>query len=310
MNTSTSVTAHEARKGLYYALACYACWGLFPLYWYPLNQSAITADQLLAQRIVWSAVFAVLVLLVSQHKHEFGRVWHQPKLLGVLGLSALCIGVNWLVYLWAITNQQVLEASLGYFISPLFNVLLGRLVFKEQLNRWQLVAIALASVGILWLAIPAGHIPWVAILLALSFGLYGLLRKLAPVGALAGLVWETLWLLPIALAYLGWQYQHGQLIFAELSALQTSILLASGIATTVPLLFFAAGAKRISLSTLGMIQYGAPTLQMLLGLWLFGERLNLNRLIGYAWVWAGVALFLWGIYYQNQRKGKLCTPPK
>lgn len=302
MNTPTPLPPTEARKGLYYALACYTCWGLFPLYWYPINQSAITADQLLAQRIVWSALFAIGVLLLSQHKSEFWQVWHKPKLLGALLISAVCIGLNWLIYLWAITNQHVLDASLGYFISPLFNVLLGRLVFQERLNRWQIAAIGLAGIGILWLAIPAGQIPWVAISLALSFGFYGLVRKLAPVGALAGLVWETLLLLPLAAAYLCYCHNQGQLIFAELNTLQTTILLGSGVATTVPLLLFAAGAKRIPMATLGMIQYGSPTLQMLLGLWLFGEAFNLNRFIGYVWVWAGVALFVFGIWYAKQHR--------
>ena len=181
-------------------------------------------------------------------------------------------------------------------------MLLGRLVFQERLNRWQIATIGLAGIGILWLAIPAGQIPWVAISLALSFGFYGLVRKLAPVGALAGLVWETLLLLPLAAAYLFYCHNQGQLIFAELNTLQTTILLGSGVATTVPLLLFAAGAKRIPMATLGMIQYGAPTLQMLLGLWLFGEAFNLNRFIGYVWVWAGVALFVFGIWYAKQHR--------
>lgn len=202
-------SADETRKGLLYALGCYAIWGLFPLYWYPLNHAPIGAGQLLAQRIVWSAAFAVLFLAFSRQKADFFRAWGQPKTIALFAVSAFCIAMNWLIYLWAITNGHVLDASLGYFVSPLFNILLGRLVFGEKLNRRQAAAVVLAVVGILWLAVPVGQIPWVALLLTLSFGLYGLVRKLAPLGALPGLVLETLLMLPFAASYLLYASRHG-----------------------------------------------------------------------------------------------------
>ena len=240
-------SADETRKGLLYALGCYAIWGLFPLYWYPLNHAPIGADQLLAQRIVWSAAFAVLFLAFSRQKADFFRAWGQPKTIALFAVSAFCIAMNWLIYLWAITNGHVLDASLGYFVSPLFNILLGRLVFGEKLNRRQAAAVVLAVVGILWLAVPVGQIPWVALLLTFSFGLYGLVRKLAPLGALPGLVLETLLMLPFAAAYLLYAGRHGGLVFAELNLLQTALLVGSGIATTVPLILYGVGIILIPL---------------------------------------------------------------
>ena len=292
----------ENQKGLLYALCCYLLWGLFPLYWYPLTHSGIDAGQLLAQRIVWSALFSVVLVAVFKQTHVLLDALRRPKTLLVFTCSATAIGLNWLIFLWAISNNHVLEASLGYFISPLFSMLLGRLFFNEHFNRIQLAAIVLAAIGIFWLALPAGQVPWVALLLTLTFGLYGLLRKTAPLDALPGLALETLLLLPFALAYLGWLAQQGQLVFVSLPPLLLATLIGSGIVTTVPLLLFAAGARRISMSDLGIIQYVSPTIQFLLGLFLFGEAFDVSRFIGYGWVWLGVAVYLFGIWHQQRSK--------
>lgn len=285
----------EKIKGWHYALACYMIWGTFPIYWYPLNQSAMPAEQLLAQRIVWSAFFAVGLMVYFRQGSAVLGAFKRPRVLSLFLLSACLIGINWLVYLWAIVNHRVIDASLGYFINPLFNVFLGCLILKEKINPTQIIALILTVFGILWLAIPAGQIPWVALSLALSFGLYGLIRKLAPMEALAGLTLETILLFPFALAYLGWCYAQNQLVFHELNALQMTVLLGSGVATTIPLLCFAKGARQISLSLLGMLQYISPTLQFLCGLLIFKEHFSLERLIGYVLVWIGVAIFLWGM---------------
>ena len=292
----------ENQKGLLYALCCYLLWGLFPLYWYPLTHSGIDAGQLLAQRIVWSALFSVVLVAVFKQTHVLLDALRRPKTLLVFTCSATAIGLNWLIFLWAISNNHVLEASLGYFISPLFSMLLGRLFFNEHFNRIQLAAIVLAAIGIFWLALPAGQVPWVALLLTLTFGLYGLLRKTAPLDALPWLALETLLLLPFALAYLGWLAQQGQLVFGSLPPLLLATLIGSGIVTTVPLLLFAAGARRISMSDLGIIQYVSPTIQFLLGLFLFGEAFDVSRFIGYGWVWLGVAVYLFGIWHQQRSK--------
>ena len=299
MTTETADSAAERRRGLRYALGCYAVWGLFPLYWYPL-EGTMPAMQLMAQRVAWSALFALAVLLGRRQGGEVLAVLRRPRLLAVFAASSLLIGANWLVYLWAITNRHVLDASLGYFINPLCNVFLGFVVLKERLNRTQWLAILLALAGILWLAVPAGQIPWISIMLAASFGLYGLIRKTAPMPALAGLALETFILAPVALGYLLLCFWGGTLYFSQLNALQTSVLLLSGAATTIPLLLFAEGAKRIPLSLLGMLQYVSPTLQLLLGIVMFHEPLNGARLTGYALVCMGAAGFLTGSCHEHR----------
>lgn len=288
-------TPNENKKGLIYALACYIIWGVFPLYWYPLTHSDISPSQLLAWRIVFSSIFALATALILGQGRILLHALTNRRILFTFFCSAAMITINWLVYLWAISENHVLDASLGYFILPLFSILLGRIFFQEALNRTQLAAIILASIGVLWLAIPAGHIPWVAILLTLSFGIYGLIRKLAPLPALPGLVLETLIILPFAAAFLYWEHLNHTLIFNELPTLPMLILIGSGAVTTIPLLLFAAAATRISLSNMGMLQYISPTCQLIIGLTVFQEDFNLTRFIGYMWVWAGIVVYLIGL---------------
>lgn len=288
-------TDNEYRQGLIYIFLCHLIWGFFPLYWYPVAQTGMDAGQILAQRICWSAVFSLMVLLVMRQGGRLLEAVRKRRLLLAFTGSALAISVNWLVYLWAIGNHHILDASLGYFISPMVNVLIGFLFFKETLNRTQLAAVVFALIGILWLAVPAGHIPWVSLLLAGSFGIYGLLRKTVPLDALTGMVLETLLLAPFALAYLVYTAQQGNLVFSELAPLPLAVLIGSGVVTVLPLLLFAAAAKRISMSDLGMIQYVSPTMQFFLGLTLFGEAFSVQKFAGYAWVWLGVATYLCGV---------------
>ena len=292
---------NEYRRGIWYALCCYGIWGLFPIYWYPLNKAAITADQILAQRVLWSVLFSLLLVLLARQGGRLLSAFRRPRLLALFTVSSLLIGVNWLVYLWAIVNDHVLDASLGYFVCPLANVLLGRLLFGERLSRPQWLAVLLAGIGILWLAVPAGQVPWVAVLLAASFSLYGAVRKLAPLEAMPAMALETLMLLPFAAGWLLWCRHEGTLVFGSLSGLQLAVLLGSGVATTLPLLFFAGAARRIPLSLLGMLQYGSPTLQLVIGLVIFGEQFSPQRLIGYAWVWIGVAVFIASMVLRNRR---------
>lgn len=297
-----SDTQTQQKQGILYALTCYGTWGLFPLFWYPLNHSAMPADQILAQRIVWSGVFAAALLLAFKQGRLLLNALRQVRLLAVFALSSFLIAANWLVYVWAITNNHILEASLGYFINPLFNVFLGALMFQERPTRLQTAAVALAFLGILWLAVPGGKMPWISLALAASFGFYGAVRKIAPMPPLAGLTLETLLLLPFALGYLAWRGVQGTLVFTELDALQKTVLFASGAATTLPLLAFAAAAKRIALSLLGILQNISPSAQLLIGLAL-GEHLDAGRLAGYGLVWAGVAVFLFDVWRQMKRHG-------
>lgn len=279
-------------QGWHYALLCYLTWGTFPIYWYPINQSGMPAEQILAQRVVWSAIFAIFMLLIFQQGRAVINAFKQPKVLGIFFLSSFMIGLNWLAYLWAITNEHILDASLGYFINPILNVFVGYLVLKEQLNKAQLLSVGFAIAGILWLAIPAGQVPWVALILASSFCIYGLIRKLAPMEPLSGLALETLLMTPFAIAYLCFCYNQNSLVFSELNSLQMTILLCSGAATTIPLLWFAMGARRISMSLLGMLQYISPSLQFLCGVLIFNEKLSAERSVGYILVWIGVIIFL------------------
>ncbi len=286
---------NDTRKGILLALACFGTWGLFPVFWYPLNHSAMPAGQILAQRIVWSSIFSFILLLWMGQWDEIKHALKNIQLLAMFIVSAFLIAVNWLVYLWAITHHHVVDSSLGYFINPLFNVLLGFLIFKEKITIAQWIALGLATGGIIWLSILAGQIPYIGLLLAASFGFYAVVRKLAPMPALAGLVLETLLLVPFALMYLVWCAYEGTLILGDLTVLQKAVLLTSGAVTTLPLLAFTASAKRINLSLLGILQNISPTFQLFLGL-AFGETLSGERLIGYGLVWLGVLVFLLSVW--------------
>lgn len=286
-----SSPAQEKQRGLLYAISCYVLWGLFPLYWYPITQTAMPASQILAQRVVWSTVFALMLVIILRQAGPLLQAARTPKLLGVFAISACLLGSNWLIYLWAITNSHVLDASLGYFMSPLFSILLGRIFFNERMNRLQAAAIGIAVLGVLWLVFLYGNVPWIALGLTISFGFYSLVRKLAPLAALPSLALETLCMLPIAVLYLFWQGQQGSL-FLDLSPLNWGLLVGSGIVTSVPLLLFAAGAKRISMTEMGIIQYISPTAQFVTGLLLFHEAFNMQRFIGYALVWLAVVVYV------------------
>lgn len=280
----------SSRWGLASILACYVIWGFFPLYWIPLM--AHPPDQLLAHRIVWGAACALLALVAFGQLKELRRAMGSRRVWLVFFVCALVLAINWLTYLLAITRHQVLQASLGYFIAPLVSLFCARVFLGERFTRAQGIAIALAAIGVAWLAILGGELPWLALTIAVSWGVYGLLRKLAPLPALLGFSMETFMLLPFALGYLAWCQAQGTLVFAQLAPLPLVLLLGSGLITMVPLLFFAAGARRVQLSTVGVLQYLTPTLQFLLGLWVFHEPFDTQRFIGYLWVWAGVALFV------------------
>lgn len=295
-------TSSEAQRGLLYALSCYAFWGLFPLYWYPLLGEAITADQLLAQRVVWSSLLAVCLMTYYRQWLPLWQALHARKVWLVFIASAIVLSINWLTYLWAITHRQVLDSSLGYFMSPLVSIALGRIFLKDRLARGQWLGVALASIGVLWLAFLGERPPWIALILSVSWGFYGLLRKQAPLGALPGFTLETLFMLPAAGAYLSWHYFTDSLVFSALPGLALMLVIGSGVVTTVPLLLFAAASRRISLATLGMLQYLSPTLQFILGLWVFDEVFSSVRFTGYIWVWAGVVLFAVASYHRHRKK--------
>ncbi|MFZ2988427.1 EamA family transporter RarD [Ideonella sp.] len=275
-------------QGLYAAATAYIIWGLFPLYFHQLAH--IGALELVMHRSVWALLFMLGVLAWQKRWAWLVDVMRQPRVLAIATLSVALLSVNWLLYVWAVNNGRVLEASLGYFINPLFNVLLGVLVLHERPRRLQWAALALAAFGVVWLGWMAGAAPWVSLALAVSFGLYGLLKKTAALGALEGLTLETLLLAPLAVPALLWMSTHGGSLATADTRTWLWLLLAGPI-TAVPLLLFAYGAQRIRLSTLGLLQYLGPSLQFALGVWVFHEPMSQARLAGFAFIWLALIIY-------------------
>ena len=276
-------------SGVLYATLAYVCWGLFPLYFHLLLR--IGALEVVAHRTVWSLVFLLGILLARKRWQWLADVARRPRVLAAFGLSALLLSMNWLTYVWAVTSNHVLDSSLGYFMLPLVNVALGYFVLHERPRPTQWLAVAFAFAGVVWLTAQAGHPPWIALVLALTFGFYGLLRKVAVLGALEGLVLETLLLSPIAVAvlvYLSWQ---GSSALVSGDLVDLGWLMLAGPLTALPLLLFAAGARRIPLTTLGVLQYISPSLQFALGIWIFHEVFEPTRLVGFALIWMALGLY-------------------
>jgi chloramphenicol-sensitive protein RarD len=290
--------------GMIYAALAYGIWGLFPLYFRQLAD--VPALEVIVHRMVWSLGFVLLLLLALRRWAWIREVAHQPRVLGAFAVSALLLSSNWLTYVWAVLNAHVLDASLGYFILPLVNVALGFIFLGERPRRGQWLAVGIASAGVLWLAVQAGHVPWIALVLAATFGIYGLLRKVAVLGALEGLALETALLAPLALLYMGWQTWAGHGVLAQGASTTLGWLLLAGPLTAIPLLLFAAGARRIPMTTLGILQYLSPTLLFLLSTLVFGEPMQAVRLLGFALIW--VALVVYSVEgWRFSQKSK--TPP-
>ncbi len=275
--------------GILYAASAYVLWGLFPLYFSHL--AAVPPTEVLAHRIVWSLVFVFVLLGWRRHWRWIVPALRQPRVLGAFVLSALLLSCNWLTYIWAVNNGHVIDASLGYFITPLVNVLFGYTVLHERPRRLQWAALALAALGVVWLTLQVGKLPWIALVLAGSFGAYGLLRKIAPLGALEGLTLETLLLAGPALIAFVWWGRHGSGSFPAPELSTNLLLVGIGPLTAVPLLLFAAGARRITMTTLGLLQYIGPSIQFVIGVWWFGEPLGTQRLAGFALIWAALAVY-------------------
>ena len=290
MNSSGS-PSNTLSRGVLFAALSYTLWGLFPLYFKQIAQ--VPSLEVVAHRTLWCLVFLLGVLAVLKRWAWLGQVLRQPKVLAAFLLSALLLSVNWLTYVWAVQNDHVLDASLGYFINPLVNVALGFAVLHERPRPMQWLAVGLAAAGVLWLTLQTGRLPWVALVLAASFGVYGLLRKIAPLGALEGLTLETLLLAPLAAAAMAWWTWQGQSALAQGAEAPSTLLwlLFAGPLTAAPLLLFAAGARRIPMATLGLLQYISPSIQFMLGVWLYHEPFEATRLVGFGLIWAALAIY-------------------
>jgi chloramphenicol-sensitive protein RarD len=286
----------RAGEGLAYALGAYLLWGLVPIYWRAVGP--VPAVEVLAHRIAWSVVFVALLVGVSRGWGRVRDALGRTTTLGALALSTLLVTTNWGLFIWAVQTGRLVQASLGYYINPLANVLLGVVLLGERLRRPQKIAVGLAFAGVAYFALARGVLPWVSLALAASFGLYGLVRKRAPVEPIVGLFVETLLVAPLAIGYLVWLALQGR---AELGvfgrgafghALGSSLLLvAAGPVTAIPLVWFAAAAKRLPLSTLGFVQYLSPSLQLLLAVLLFHESLTRAHLVTFGCIWSALALY-------------------
>jgi len=282
-------SAPTARQnGVLAVLAAYSSWGLFPLYFKALRAQPL---EVVVHRIVWSALFLLLINGVQRRWDWLRAVRGSPRLIFGSLLSATLLSVNWLVYIWAVSNDRVIDASLGYFVTPLLQVLFGVLLLQEALRPLQWLALGSAALGVLWLTLQFGQLPWVGLSLAVSFGSYAALRKTARLGALEGLALETWLLFPLAAGYLLWLARTGQSGFVEAGLTQRLALLAAGPLTSIPLLLFAAGARRIPLSLAGVLQYLSPTLQLLLGILIWDEPFPQKKMIGYALIWLALVLY-------------------
>lgn len=289
----------EAAKGVIFCLTAYTMWGCFPLFFALLD--GIPAFEILIHRILWSCLFLVCLITLLRRWPPVVAALIQPKRLGRVLACALLIAFNWGLFIYSVESKQVLQASLGYFLTPLVNVALGMLVLREVMARLQLVALGLASLAIAIQFFLLGELPWISLLLALSFGSYGLFRKQVPLDGLSGLFVETLLLLPLALLALTWLSWQGTSHFMRDIPI-TSLLLLSGVLTALPLMAFAGAARRLRLATLGFLMYINPSIQFLIALTIFGEPLGTIQLATFILIWAGLALYSWSSWQSRPRQ--------
>ncbi|WP_367344834.1 EamA family transporter RarD [Stenotrophomonas bentonitica] len=290
----------EQRRGLAITAFTFTLWGLVPVYWHLLK--AVPSQQIIAHRIIWSTVLVVAWLLISNGTGWWKQIAAQPRALPTLALSSMAIAFNWGLYIWAINAGHVIETSLGYFINPLVSVVLGVVVLKERLRGLQWLAVACAALGVTWLTVDAGTPPWIALGLAGSFGLYGLLRKMISVDPVAGLGIESLYLFLPAIGFALWsEAGHGGGFFGGWGWRNDLLLILGGAVTALPLIGFAYGVKRIPLSLVGILQYIAPSLGLLLGVFFFREPFDSAKAIGFAAIWVGLLLFVSDSVYRSRK---------
>ncbi|MGE7215294.1 EamA family transporter RarD [Priestia koreensis] len=284
----------DQSAGVIYTAIAYLLWGIFPLYWKLL--SGVPSGEILAHRVIWSFVFMIVLLLVNRKIRvfftTFKQLLHKPKQFVMLVVASLLISANWGIYIWAVNQNHIIEASLGYYINPLISILLGIIVLKEKLNFWQGAAVLVAAAGVVFLTFNYGHFPWVSLALAFSFGLYGLAKKMISFEAEIGLTLETMMVTPLALIYIVILVVQGHSSFGTTGSIVTTLLMVGGgVATAIPLLYFAKGAKLIPLSMIGFLQYIAPTLSLLLGVFVYHEHFTYVHMIAFSCIWIGSVIF-------------------
>ena len=285
------------KKGILYGIGAYLAWGFFPIYWKFLHH--VPAIQLIGHRIIWSCLLLLLVIVLTKQWDEFRKTLNL-KVLRIYTIAAILIGINWLVYVWAVNANFIVETSLGYFINPLLSVLMGVIFLKERLRLAQWIPVVLAAIGVTYLTFIYGRLPYIALTLAFSFGLYGLVKKLSPLGSLYGLTIETAILFVPALIYLIAMEANSTAAFLHTGISSDLLMIGAGVVTTIPLLMFASAAKSIPLWVVGLLQYIAPTIQFLLGVFLYKEPFSQHQLIGFGIVWAALIFFVVENYLANR----------
>lgn len=281
--------SQENKTGIWYAASAYIAWGILPVYWHFLSQ--IPAMQILAHRIFWSFIFVALFITIKKQWSQMRQVFTSRKTIIAIIFCSIFISANWFIYIWAVNNGHVIETSLGYYINPLISIAFGTIFLKEKLDKWQWSALACAFIGVIIQTVEFGQLPWIAISLAITFALYGLGKKLLEVEAIISLALETMIVAPFAFGYLLYVQGSNQGAIGHISVPVLILLVGTGIVTALPLLWFARGAKRVSLSTMGFIQYFSPTITLLLGVFFFHESFRLSDLYSFSFIWLALVIY-------------------
>ncbi|MFO7763474.1 MAG: EamA family transporter RarD [Wenzhouxiangellaceae bacterium] len=292
-----------ARKALLAGLGAYSFWGLVPLYFKLVAVAG--ADEIIAHRVIWSVAFLALVLVLRKRGSVFRHIAISRRVALALLLSGALVAANWMVFVYAVNSGRVLSTSLGYFINPLVSVLLGTVVLRERMFGAQVVAVLLAAAGTLYLTVQVGQPPWLALALAFSFGLYGLVRKMTDVGPMVGLFWETLMMMPVALLWLIWNARHGEIVFGDFGPAQDLLLVGTGLVTVIPLVLFATAARGLPLITVGLMQYLAPSISFCLAVFLFREPFTFDHAVAFGAIWTALALYTGASWQRNRQQRRI-----
>ena len=280
---------NERIYGVICAIAAYTLWGILPIYWKLIN--SVFSIEILSHRIVWAFVFTIVIIAVTKQWKELKHIVKDKKQMFYIFIASILIAFNWGLYIWAVNSDKIVDASLGYYINPLFAVALGMLVFKEKLDYWQVSAIVIASIGVIIKTLQYGKMPWVSLGLAVSFGLYGVMKKLVKTSSIVGLTLETTMLVPVAAIYIAARQINGLGAFGRADMIVILLLIGSGIVTAVPLLLFSSGAKRLPMSVLGFTQYISPTISLLIGIFVYHEEFTSLDMISFSLIWIALALY-------------------
>ncbi len=294
-------TEKKPLQGVHYGIGAYVLWGFLPVYWKLLQE--FPAGVILANRIIWSCFFVGGLLWYKNELKTALALFSDRKSIFLVTFSSLIISLNWFTYIWAVNSGFVIQASMGYYINPLMVVLMGTLIFKEKMDKPEKIALFLAFIGVMVITLEYGRIPWVSLILATTFSIYGLCKRVVQVGSFVALAIETLMIMPFALIYLSYMQQSGELVLGDISVTSWGLLMGAGVVTATPLLWFAIAAKSIPFSVLGFIQYLSPTISLLLGVFLFKEPFGVYHMISFSFIWAGLLLFTY-VRTQKARKAR------